>query len=87
MNHNRQLGRGAWYDVAAPNFKKLKRFFRHETANKIRRQIAAENVATNLMPDSWADIARENERKKRIAKIHESFERTKNMAAMPNGTR
>ena len=83
-NANRQIRSGATHDVHAPNFHALKRYDRHKTRIEIRMRIAAENALNRSVTDSWADINRETERKKRIAKIRESFERTKTVAEPSN---
>ena len=65
--------------------RKLTHFAWHETKNGFRASrdrglaIAAENAATRLIPESWADVARANARAERRGQIHQSWLRTKNI--------
>lgn len=68
---------GAAHDVGVPNFKRLKWVGFHEAKIAARLRIKEENAATREVHDSWADIARENELKKRRATIKDMWEKKK----------
>ncbi len=77
-NPTRNLTRGAQHETFGPNFKRLKAFNRRFMAIRIRNRIAAENVATRGLAESWADLEqRKAERLAMLRAAHQrSFERS-----------
>lgn len=68
---------GSAHDIKIQDLKGLKKFGKYKHKILLINRISAENDQTRIQPDSWADLNRENERKKRVAKIRELFQLSK----------